>query len=116
MAKVENGEVTRVGVPDELLGLSVRQLKNKGWHKVVDSAGKPTTGTEPGYHWVYDAEWSVEDGHVVGVWQVAQRPQPYPSWSFVEGEGWVAPVAKPDDDKYYYWDEDGQQWVEDAFG
>ena len=78
MAKVENETVTQVGIPDELRSLGVRQLKNKGWYKVVDSAGKPTTETDPGYHWVYGAEWSVEDGHVVGVWQVAQRPQPYP--------------------------------------
>jgi len=112
MAKVENGTVTQVGIPDELRSLGVRQLKNKGWHKVVDSAGKPTTKTDPGYHWVYGAEWSVEDGHVIGVWQVAKRPQPYPSWSFVEGEGWVAPVAKPDDGNDYYWDESEQKWAE----
>ena len=31
--------------------------------------------------------------------------QPYPSWSLDENDDWQAPVVKPDDGKYYVWDE-----------
>jgi hypothetical protein len=40
-------------------------------------------------------------------------PQPYPSWTRSEGQ-WVAPVSMPDDGGRYQWDEDLQEWVEQA--
>jgi hypothetical protein len=40
-------------------------------------------------------------------------PKPYPSWTLVESTcQWDAPVAYPDDDKRYTWDEDAGNWVE----
>ena len=40
-------------------------------------------------------------------------PKPYPSWTLVEATcQWEAPVAYPDDDKRYTWDEDITNWVE----
>jgi len=40
-------------------------------------------------------------------------PQPYPSWTLNEDTcQWEAPVAYPDDDKDYYWDEETTSWVE----
>ena len=36
-------------------------------------------------------------------------PQPYPSWTLVDGE-WEAPVAMPDDGRYW-WDEFHLKWV-----
>ena len=40
------------------------------------------------------------------------RPQPYPSWTLNETTcKWEAPVAYPDDDKVYNWDEENQTWV-----
>jgi hypothetical protein len=40
-------------------------------------------------------------------------PKPYPSWTLVEAMcHWEAPVAYPDDDKRYAWDEDATAWVE----
>jgi len=39
-------------------------------------------------------------------------PKPYPSWVLNETTClWDAPVAKPDDDNYYYWDEDKKSWT-----
>ena len=111
MAKVENGEVTAVGLDPMLAGYSVKRLKAMGWYP-VEGTEKPTEPTDPGYRYEYGAEWSVADNKVYGTWQVKQRPQPYPSWSWVDGEGWVAPVAKPDDGKDYYWDEGSQEWLE----
>ena len=40
-------------------------------------------------------------------------PQPYPSWVLDEDTClWEAPVAYPDDDKMYAWDEETQSWDE----
>ena len=38
-------------------------------------------------------------------------PQPYPSWSLDESYDWQAPVAYPDDDNNYSWNEDAQTWT-----
>lgn len=110
MAKVENGSITQVGLPAELRSQPMSVLKAAGWKKIVGTA-KPTDETQPGYRWEYGAEWLEEDGAVYGTWIEAQMPQPYPSWSWVDGEGWVAPVPQPDGD--YYWDEDAGEWVEE---
>lgn len=37
-------------------------------------------------------------------------PQPYPSWSLDENHDWQAPVAKPDDNQLYGWNEETQSW------
>jgi len=40
-------------------------------------------------------------------------PQPYPSWTLNEDTcQWESPVAYPDDDKMYDWDEETTSWVE----
>jgi hypothetical protein len=42
-------------------------------------------------------------------------PKPYPSWSLdLFSYLWQAPVAKPEDDKFYTWDEATTSWVEVA--
>lgn len=109
MAKVEGETVIEVGLPPHLMGYSEKPLKAMGWH-LVKGTEKPTEPVEPGYRYEYGAEWSVEDGKVYGVWSVKQRPQPYPSWNWVDGEGWVAPVPYPDDGADYFWDETAQTW------
>ena len=39
--------------------------------------------------------------------------KPFASWVLnTETYLWEAPIAKPDDEKYYTWDETNQQWVE----
>jgi hypothetical protein len=40
-------------------------------------------------------------------------PQPFPSWTLNEDTcQWEAPVAYPDDDKMYTWDEPTTNWIE----
>ena len=40
-------------------------------------------------------------------------PKVYPSWHLNEDTcRWDAPTPKPDDDKYYWWNEDNTIWVE----
>jgi len=42
-------------------------------------------------------------------------PQPYPSWTLNEDTClWEAPVAYPDDDKMYKWNEETQSWDEES--
>jgi len=39
--------------------------------------------------------------------------QPYPSWTLNEDTcQWDAPTARPDDDKFYTWNEDTTSWEE----
>ena len=39
-------------------------------------------------------------------------PKPHPSWVLNETTClWEAPVALPDDDQYYKWDETNTQWI-----
>ena len=39
-------------------------------------------------------------------------PRPYPSWSLNKtAKRWEAPVAKPDDELIYEWDEDAGNWT-----
>ena len=40
------------------------------------------------------------------------RPQPYPSWALDGNDDWQPPVVKPDDGKYYYWNEGITNWEE----
>ncbi len=113
LALVENNEVTSVGLPEELRNKALRELNALGWLKVVGDP-KPTATTAPGYHWTYGESWRIENGVVYGEWSETQRPQPYPSWSWVDGKGWVPPTPKPEGD--YVWDEDSQSWIEDELG
>ena len=39
-------------------------------------------------------------------------PQPYSSWVLDAEAVWQAPVAMPDDGKYYFWNEETLAWVE----
>ena len=39
------------------------------------------------------------------------KPQPFPSWTLnAETATWEAPVAQPDDDNIYTWDESNRSW------
>jgi hypothetical protein len=38
-------------------------------------------------------------------------PQPFPSWTR-SGSFWNAPTPRPEDDKFYTWDEDSLSWIE----
>ena len=40
------------------------------------------------------------------------KPKPYPSWSLDSNDDWQAPIAYPDDDKEYEWNETTRAWDE----
>tara|TARA_R100000353_G_scaffold168100_1_gene130471 strand:- start:43 stop:423 length:381 start_codon:yes stop_codon:yes gene_type:complete len=116
-AKVQDGTVTQVIVADE-----------EFFKTYVDSTpGKwiqTSYNTNGGKH--YEPNSSKEDSkpplrkNYAGIGDVYDesrdafyRPQPYPSWTLDEDTcWWVAPVAKPSDDKIYEWDEDSKAWKE----
>jgi hypothetical protein len=37
-------------------------------------------------------------------------PQPYDSWTLDDNYDWQAPLAKPDDENMYNWNEENQEW------
>jgi len=39
-------------------------------------------------------------------------PQPYASWTLNDDAQWEAPVAMPENDKRYIWDEESTSWIE----
>jgi hypothetical protein len=77
-----------------------------GWLPVVRVA-RPEP--DPGYISVFDG-WVITSDAVSESWTVVQRPQLYPSWSWVEGEGWQPPTPSPEGDEWE-WDEETLTWV-----
>ena len=111
MAMVKDGIIEQVGVPAELRGTDITSLMKARWVE-VEGGDKPDTPVDPGYMHSFGDPYTYEDGRVLGTWSGQKRPQPYPSWSWVDGKGWVAPVPYPTDGKDYNWDEETQSWVE----
>ena len=103
----ENNVVTQVIVAeqeyiDTLSGTWVQTSYNTygGVHKL---GGTPLRKNYAGIGNTYD---SVRDAFI--------PTKPYNSWVLNESTcRWVAPVDRPDDNKYYEWDEDNTQWVEE---
>ncbi len=48
--------------------------------------------------------WTYADG-------IFTSPQPFPSWTLINNR-WTAPIPKPNDGKYYSWNEELQSWTE----
>ena len=88
VARIDNGTVTQVTVGDDA-----------DW--CASTFGGVWVGTDQhvGIGWTH----SEQDGF--------RPPQPYPSWTWVDGS-WTPPVPYPDDDGFYTWDEDEQAWIE----
>ena len=67
-----------------------------------EDSGTPLRKNYAGVGFTYDAD---KDAFYL--------PKPFPSWSLNNTTCvWEAPVAYPDDDKPYEWDEENTQWVE----
>ena len=103
----ENNVVTQVIVAeqeyiDTLSGTWVQTSYNT-YGEVHKLGGTPLRKNYAGIGNTYD---SVRDAFI--------PTKPYNSWVLNESTcRWVAPVDRPDDGKYYEWDEDNKQWVEE---
>ena len=118
-AQIENNLVTQVIVVnnEDVLDGDDNELESVGAQFCTDLLGGTWKQTSyngnirknyAGIGYTYD---STRDAFI--------PPKPYPSWTLVEDTClWEAPVAYPDDDKYYEWNEATYQadnnngWVE----
>ena len=112
-AKVEDGIVTQVIVAEQdfidtqdgdWVQTSYNTRGGKHYDPVTseEDSGTPLRKNYAGIGMIYD---SIRDAFYA--------PQPFPSWTLDEDTClWDAPVARPDDDKPYNWDEDTTAWVE----
>ena len=108
-AKVNNGLVEQVIVAeadffDTFVDSSPGQWIQTSYntHANQHPEGRPLRGNYAGIGFTYDATNDV-----------FYEPQPYPSWTLSETTWtWEAPVAYPDDDKIYEWDEATTNWIE----
>ena len=103
-AKIENGIVTQVIVAEQDFinktdGEWVQTSYNTygGQHP----EGRPLRMNYAGVGYTYDSE---RDAFI--------PPKPFDSWLLDEDTClWQAPVAYPEDDKVYEWDEEATSWV-----
>jgi len=108
-AKVNNGIVEQVIVAeadffDTFVDSSPGQWIQTSYntHANQHPEGRPLRGNYAGIGFTYDATNDV-----------FYAPQPYLSWTLNETTWtWDAPVAYPDDDKIYKWDEATTNWME----
>ena len=116
-AKVENGTVTQVIVAEQ--DVIDTGMFGSGWIQT-------SYNTRGGVHYNPETNEPSEDQSRslrknyagVGYTYDSDRdafipPQPYDSWVLDEASClWAAPVAMPQDDKQYIWDEPTKSWVE----
>ena len=124
-AKIEDGIVTKVlAMEPEFLGTFVDDTPGK-WIKT-------SYNMRGGVYYDPETNQPAEDQSVIEGDEARQRknyagigfsydktrdafipPKPYPSWVLNETTClWDAPVAYPDDDKIYTWNEETTSWVE----
>ena len=108
-AKVVDGKVTQVIVAepeffntfvDSSPGAWIQTSYNTIGNKHTQG-GTPLRGNYAGVGYTYDA---VNDVFIA--------PQPFASWVLSADYLWEAPVAMPDDGKFYVWDEPTVAWKE----
>jgi len=105
-AKISNGKVIEVIVAEQeyintLSGEWIETSKQtyKGEHKL---GGTPLRKNFAGVGFIYDKERDA-----------FYQKSPFPSWVLDEDTcHWEAPVARPNDDKHYKWNEQTTTWDE----
>ena len=100
---VDDEVITKDGKEDEAIGVKYLQdlFGDSGvWKRTYKN--REHRKNYAGHDYAYD---ETLDGFI--------PPKIYPSWNINEDTcRWDAPTPKPDDDKYYSWDEDTTSWVE----
>jgi len=112
-AKVVDGKVTQVIVAEPEFFETFVDSSPGAWiqtsyntHGNQHPEGKPLRGNYAGIGYTYDAQNDV-----------FIAPKPFNSWVLNEDTWlWEAPVAMPDDDKRYIWDEETTSWKEVDLG
>jgi hypothetical protein len=112
-AKVIDGKVTQVIVAEQEFFDTFVDTSPGAWIQTSYNTqgnqhpeGRPLRGNYAGIGHIYDATNDV-----------FYAPQPYPSWILNNTTWlWEAPVAIPDDGKFYVWDEETINWKEVILG
>jgi len=79
--------------------------------RVIVSESKRWCETNLGGVWVHAPTNKVSKGYIYHPdRENFSPPQPYPSWTLDDKCHWQCPVAHPDDECEYSWDEDAQTW------
>jgi hypothetical protein len=105
-AKVENGIVTQVITAEQ--DVIDSGMFGTGWvqtsyntHGGQHPEGRPLRKNYAGIGYTYDVD---RDAFI--------PPKPFASWTLDENTcHWVSPVAHPNDDQRYKWNEQAQNWV-----
>ena len=102
----ENNIVTRVLVVDN-------SLEHRGQDFLANDVGLGGTWIQTSYNRNFRGNFAGIGYFYDSDLDVFYKPQPYPSWTLDTTNWiWVAPVAYPEDELLYDWDEESQSWVE----
>lgn len=111
-AQIENGVVSRIvvisnddikdeiGVEQETLGIAL-------CNQLVGQANWVQTSFNNNFRKQYGQVGFTYDKEA----DVFVSPSPFPSWVLDDQFDWQAPVARPQDDNVYAWDESSCSWV-----
>jgi len=99
---VHNNELLQDGVESEAKGIQFLVDWSGGYTNWKQTSyNRRIRKNYAGFGYTYDAQ---RDAFI--------PPQPFPSWVLNEETClWDAPVAMPDDDQFYKWDESTTSWI-----
>ncbi len=100
---VINNEVIKDSNNDEQENLGVAFCKSL--------YGENTIWKQTSYNNNFRKQMASVDGKYNSENNIFISPQPYNSWSLDENFDWKPPVAFPNDNNVYSWDEDNLQWI-----
>ena len=104
-AKIENNIVTNVVV--------VANEHEEYGQEYLNSLGLEGTWVQTSYNANFRKKYAGIGDTYNSQLDRFEPKKPYPSWLWNEEDyGWEPPVARPKDDKSYYWNEEIQSWVE----
>ena len=115
-ARIEEGIVTQVIVigNDDIVDAEGNESEAVG-QAFIQSLGLDGEWLQTSYNGNFRKNYAGIDYRYDEARNAFIPPQPYPSWVLNETTClWQAPVARPDDEKLYRWDEPTLSWIEVA--
>lgn len=102
-AKIENNIVTQVLVVHN-------DLEHRGADFLANDLGLGGTWVQTSYNNNFRKQYASVGFTYDAVNDVFIAPQPYPSWILNDNFDWVAPIAQPEGNNYY-WSEIDLKWL-----
>tara|TARA_A100001201_G_C4084797_1_gene200101 strand:+ start:151 stop:510 length:360 start_codon:yes stop_codon:yes gene_type:complete len=109
----ENNVVLNVIVVDNsiLLNENNEEEEQLGINFLTNLYGSDTIWKQTSYNGNFRKDLASITGTYDPTNDVFIMPKPFNSWTLNDNFDWEAPVAYPDDNEIYFWDEDNQNWV-----